>query len=79
MEQLSRGERLFYSFNIEDHILANHLPRSIDRFLDLRDLRHFLADSYSSVGRLSIDPELMIRLPIHCAPHQCVSPATARN
>lgn len=63
MGQLSSGEeRLFYSFNIEDHIPANHLLRSIDRCLDLSDLRHYLADFYSPIGRPSIDPELMIRL-----------------
>jgi hypothetical protein len=63
MGQLSNGqERLFYSFNIEDHIPANHLLRSIDRCLDLSDLRHYLADFYSPIGRPSIDPELMIRL-----------------
>jgi transposase len=58
MGQLSSGqERLFYSFNIEDHIPANHLLRNIDRCLDLSDLRH-----YSPIGRPSIDPQLMIRL-----------------
>lgn len=63
MGQLSNGqERLFYSFNIEDHIPANHLLRSIDRCLDLSDLRHYLADFYSPIGRPSIDPELMIRM-----------------
>ena len=63
MGQLSSGqERLFYSFNLEDHIPANHLLRSIDRCLDLSDLRHHLADFYSPIGRPSIDPELMIRM-----------------
>ncbi|CAI9000432.1 transposase [Pseudomonas sp. IT-P218] len=63
MGQLSSGqERLFYSFNIEDHIPANHLLRNIDRCLDLSDLRHYLADFYSPIGRPSIDPELMICL-----------------
>lgn len=63
MGQLSSGqERLFYSFNIEDHIPANHLLSNIDRCLDLSDLRHYLADFYSPIGRPSIDPELMIRL-----------------
>lgn len=63
MGQLSSGqERLFYSFNLEDHIPANHLLRSIDRCLDLSDLRHYLADFYSPIGRPSIDPELMIRM-----------------
>ena len=61
MGQLSSGQgRLFYSFNLEDHIPANHLLRSIDRCLDLSDLRHYLADFYSPIGRPSIDPELMI-------------------
>ncbi len=63
MGQLSSGqERLFYSFNLEDHIPANHLLRSIDRCLDLSDLLHYLADFYSPIGRPSIDPELMIRM-----------------
>ncbi len=63
MGQLSSGqERLFYSFNLEDHIPATHLLRSIERCLDLSDLRHYLADFYSPIGRPSIDPELMIRM-----------------
>jgi len=63
MGQLSGGqERLFYSFNLEDHIPANHLLRSIDQCLDLSDLRHNLAHFYSPIGRPSIDPELMIRM-----------------
>jgi transposase len=63
MGQLASGqERLFYSFNLEEHIPANHLLRSIDRCLDLSDLRHYLADFYSPIGRPSIDPELMIRM-----------------
>src|SRR5476649_2617344 len=63
MGQLSSGqERLFYSFNLEDHIPSTHLLRSIDRCLDLSDLRHYLADFYSPIGRPSIDPELMLRM-----------------
>jgi transposase len=41
---------------------ANLLLRSIDRYLDLTDLRHHLADFYSPIGRPSIDLERMIRL-----------------
>ncbi len=55
-------DRLFYSFNLEEHVPADHLLRGIDRFLDLRDLRQHLADYYSHTGRPSIDPELMIRM-----------------
>jgi len=59
----TRGqERLFYSFNLEDHVPQNHLLRGIDRFLDLSELRQHLADYYSHTGRPSIDPELMIRM-----------------
>ncbi len=63
MEQLSSGqERLLYSFNLEDHIPANHLLHNIDPCLDLSDLRHYLIDFYRPIGRPSIDPELMIRM-----------------
>jgi hypothetical protein len=57
MGQLSSGqERLFYSFNIEDHIPANHLLRSIDRCLDLSDLRHYLADLIAQSGAHRLIP-----------------------
>ena len=61
-QQTGGQDRLFYSFNLEDHVPANHLLRGIDRFLDLRDLRQHLSDYYSHTGRPSIDPELMIRM-----------------
>jgi transposase len=54
--------RLFYSFNLDDHVPANHLLRGINQFLDLSDLRAYLAPFYSHIGRPSIDPELMIRM-----------------
>ncbi len=54
--------RLFYLFNLEDHVPASHLLRGIDKFLDLTDLRAYLASFYSHTGRPSIDPELMIRM-----------------
>jgi transposase len=53
---------LFYEFSIEDHVPGDHLLRRIDRFVDLEDVRRFLAPFYSSTGRPSIDPELMIRM-----------------
>jgi len=54
--------KLFYSFNLEDHVPQKHMLRGIDRFLDLNDLRQHLAPLYSHTGRPSIDPELMIRM-----------------
>lgn len=53
---------LFYEFSLEDHVPADHLLRSIDRFVDLGGIRSHLAPFYSSTGRPSIDPELMIRM-----------------
>ncbi len=55
-------DKLFYSFNLEDHVPQNHLLRGIDRYLDLSSLRQHLSDFYSHTGRPSIDPELMIRM-----------------
>lgn len=53
---------LFYEFSIEDHVPPDHLLRSIDRFVDLGGMRRHLSSFYSSTGRLSVDPELMIRM-----------------
>jgi transposase len=55
-------EELFYGFSLEQHVPANHLLRSIDRFVDLSGIRNHLAPFYSSMGRPSIDPELLIRM-----------------
>ncbi|GAB3476049.1 hypothetical protein GCM10027398_32750 [Azotobacter salinestris] len=63
MGRLSSGqERLFYAFNLEEYVPCQHLLRRIDRGLDLSNLRQYLKDFYSPVGRPSIDPELMIRM-----------------
>lgn len=55
-------DELFYAFNLEDVVPEDHLLRHIDRFLDLSELREQLAPYYSSRGRPSVDPELMIRM-----------------
>ena len=53
---------LFYEFSLEEHIPTGHLLRSIDRFVELGSVRAYLAPFYSSTGRPSVDPELMIRM-----------------
>ncbi len=53
---------LFYEFSIEDHVPQGHLLRSIDRFVDLTEIRAYLAEFYSHTGRPSVDPELLIRM-----------------
>ena len=59
--QVAQGA-LFYEFSLERHVPEDHLLRSIDRFVDLGDVRGRLAPLYSSTGRPSVDPELMIRM-----------------
>jgi transposase len=61
-QQGGSQDRLFYSFNLDDHVPRNHLLRGIDRFFDLGELRTHLAPFYSHTGRPSIDPELMMRM-----------------
>ena len=55
-------DKLFYSFNLDDHVPRTHLLRGIDCYFDLDGLRAHLAPHYSHTGRPSIDPELMIRM-----------------
>jgi transposase len=61
-ERRVRQDALFYQFSLEDHVPEEHLLRSIDRFVELDGLRQELAPYYSEKGRLSIDPELLIRM-----------------
>ena len=61
-ERTVMQEALFYGFSLENHVPADHMLRSIDRFVDLAGVREHLEPYYSSTGRPSIDPELMIRM-----------------
>lgn len=56
--------KLFYAFNLQDRVPANHLLRRIDPFVTvaLEDLHAELRPFYSDIGRPSVDPELMIRM-----------------
>ena len=53
---------LFYEFCLEEHVPSDHLLRSIDRFVDLSDVRQYLSPFYSSTGRPSVAPKLLIRM-----------------
>lgn len=61
-ERQTDQPELFYGFSLERHVPADHVLRSIDRFVDLGDIREQLRPYYSDTGRPSIDPELMIRM-----------------
>ncbi len=58
----SEQGQLFYEFRLGDAVPEDHLVRKIDTALDLSWLRSELTPHYSSTGRPSIDPELMIRM-----------------
>ena len=63
MGQLPASQNaLFYDFCLEKHIPEDHLLRQIDQFLDFDQIRQHLQPFYSTTGRPSIDPELMIRM-----------------
>ncbi len=59
---VGQQDRLFYEFNLDARVPANHLLRRIDAVLDLNWLRGEIAPFYSHTGCPSIDPELMIRM-----------------
>ncbi|MCP4779942.1 MAG: IS5/IS1182 family transposase, partial [Hyphomicrobium sp.] len=56
--------RLFYAFNLEDRVPQDHFLRRINVVMTvvLHDLHSKLAPFYSSTGRPSIDPEMMVRM-----------------
>ena len=61
-QAVGQQDRLFYEFNLEDRIPANHLMRWLDAVLDLSWLRAALSPFYSHTGCPSVDPKLMIRM-----------------
>jgi transposase len=63
MGRLNRDQRqLFYEFCLDEVVPDDHLVRQINSVLDLSWVRAELASYYSSTGRPSIDPVLMIRM-----------------
>jgi transposase len=57
MGQQPRTDSLFYYFRLEDQIPDDHLLKRLDRFIDFGFVRERLRDTYSAIGRPSIDPE----------------------
>ena len=60
-QQVDQGA-LFYEFSLQKHVPGDHMLRAIDRFVDLGEVRSHLAPFYSTTGRPSVDPELLIRM-----------------
>ena len=61
-ERVGAQDRLFYEFDLEVRVPADHLLRRINGVLDLSWLRGELRAFYSRTGRPSVCPELMIRM-----------------
>ncbi len=61
-EPAGRQGRLFYEFDLEDVVPADHLLRRIDAALELSWLRGEMGPHYSHLGCPSVCPELMIRM-----------------
>jgi transposase len=61
-ERTGAQEALFYGFSLEGYVPPDQMLRSIDRFVDLGDIRERLKPFYSDTGRPSIDLELMLRM-----------------
>jgi transposase len=62
MGQHNRSEALFYYFRLEDQVPETHLLRLIEKHISFEFVRERLKDSYSEIGRPSIDPELLLRI-----------------
>ena len=63
MGRLNGDQRqLFYEFSLDEVVPDDHLVRQISSVLDLSWVHAELASYYSSTGRPSIDPVLMIRM-----------------
>jgi transposase len=62
MGQHDRSETLFYYFRLEDQVPENHLLRLIEKHISFEFVRERLKDTYSEIGRPSIDPELLLRI-----------------
>ena len=54
-ERRVRQDALFYEFSLEEHVPTEHLLCSLDRFVELDELRRELAPFYSEMGRPSVD------------------------
>ncbi len=46
-----RQGSLFYGLTLEKYVPQAHLLRSIDRFVELSDIRRQLEPDYSAIGR----------------------------
>ena len=60
MGRLSGQVSLFSEFRLEDQVPTDHRLRRVDAVPDFGFVHAALAGHYSSTGRPSVDPELML-------------------
>jgi transposase len=51
-----------FKFRLDYFVSQNHLLHQINSALHFEELRRYLSVYYNTMGRSSIDPELMIRM-----------------
>jgi hypothetical protein len=61
-------------FRLDDQVPETHLLRLIDKHISFAFVRETLKQSYSETGRPSVDPELLLRIPV-----VCFTPPLSRN
>ena len=54
--------QLLYDFDLDRHVPSDHIPREIDRFLDMDGMREVLRPFYSSPRTSLNRPGLIIRM-----------------
>jgi hypothetical protein len=59
-QQAGAQDELFYSFNLDAHVPADHLLRGVDRFLDLGELRQTPPSSTRPIGMSAPDSDLQL-------------------
>ncbi len=62
MGKKTKQAPLFYYINIKDMIPENHILRLINKYIDFSFIRNKTKHLYSSTGRPSIDPEVLIKM-----------------
>lgn len=58
----SNEPEMFQFVTMEDLVPANHLLRRLRSALDLSFVREMVASQYSSIGRASVDPDVVVRM-----------------
>lgn len=59
-----RREPMFYYVRMEEIVPENHLLRLVDKHIDFSFIHNKVRHLYSHTGRPSVDPEVLLRMPL---------------